>query len=50
MFSQRNVTCSHAEQALMSVVTNPHGYRVAADFLTEHWDEFNAKETEENGT
>lgn len=50
MFSQGNITCSHAEEALMSVVINPHGYRVAADFLTGHWDKFSAKEAEDNGT
>ncbi|XP_019697448.1 thyrotropin-releasing hormone-degrading ectoenzyme-like [Harpegnathos saltator] len=50
VFSQTNVTCSHAEAALMSVVINPHGYRVAADFLTEHWDEFSVEEAEGSST
>lgn len=41
MFSQENVTFSHIDRILTSVMLNPHGFNVAKEFLPQYWDKFN---------
>lgn len=38
----------YAEIALTSIALNPHGYHVAIEFITQHWNKFNTNTTEEN--
>ncbi|XP_011881997.1 PREDICTED: thyrotropin-releasing hormone-degrading ectoenzyme-like [Vollenhovia emeryi] len=48
MYSQRNVSSEYAELALKSIASNPHGYRVAIEFLAQHWNKFNTNTTEDD--
>lgn len=38
----------YVEIALRSIALNPYGYRVAIEFITQHWNEFNTNTTEGN--
>lgn len=48
IYSQKNITPEYVKIALTSIASNPYGYHVAIQFITQHWNKFNTITTDGN--
>ncbi|XP_011707487.1 PREDICTED: thyrotropin-releasing hormone-degrading ectoenzyme-like isoform X2 [Wasmannia auropunctata] len=46
IYSQQNIESKYVNTALESIALNPYGYHVAIQFITQHWNKFNANATD----